>query len=123
MVSATTGKPSEPRNIVVTSTAVIGSLSIAAVIAAIPIAMAGTTDDDRPPELGDGRCPGGGQIRDGQGEGAESGQRVQAGEDERPDAGRQQPGEEHRGSEQAADRGRLEQQEGTRERGPEQRAD
>ena len=65
----------------------------------------------------------GGQSGDGQGEGPESGQRVQPDEDEGADAGGQQPRDQDQLEERSTDTRGFHQQEGAEDRGAEEGAD
>ena len=64
-----------------------------------------------------------GQAGDGQGEAAESGQRVEPDEDEGSDAGGQEAGHQHQAQHRAAEAGRLHQEERPDDGGAEQGAD
>ena len=80
-------------------------------------------DDDGPAELRDIGRPGGGQVGQREGEGAEPGPALQADEDERADPRGQQTRQQHHAEHRPGHRGRLHQQERAQQRIAEQRGD
>ena len=90
---------------------------------AVPRMAAANADDERPAELGDGRGTEMRNVGDGQGEGSESGEAVEADEDERADPGGQQSGHEDQVEFGAGDAGHLHEQEGAHDRRSEQGGD